>query len=111
MDDIKELSKEITDIGAYISDMLLSWCKERGHNPNFIFDIVGQELSYFQRKVDFSDYKPSYGGVILQMDNETLAQQIYDLSDAVKKCGYTEQEAVRKIFLVLESTFDEKSKL
>lgn len=111
MDDIKELSKEITEIGAQISDMLLSWCKERGHNPNFIFNIVGQELSYFQRKVDFSDYKPSYGGVIRQMDNETLAQQIYDLSDAVKKCGYTEQEAVRKIFLVLESTFDEKSKL
>lgn len=30
MDDIKELSKEITDIGAEISDMLLAWCKERG---------------------------------------------------------------------------------
>lgn len=111
MDDIKELSKEITEIGAQISDMLLSWCKERGHNPNFIFNIVGQELSYFQRKVDFSDYKPSYGGVIRQMDNETLAQQIYDLSDAVKKCGYTEQEAVRKIFLVLESNFDKECKL
>ena len=28
MDDIKELNKEITDIGAHISDMLLAWCKE-----------------------------------------------------------------------------------
>lgn len=111
MDDIKELSKEITDIGAYISDMLLAWCKDRGHNPNFIFNIVGQELSYFQRKVDFGDYKPSYGGVIRQMDNETLAQEIYDLSDTVKKCGYTEQEAVRKIFLFLESNFNEECKL
>lgn len=45
------------------------------------------------------------------MDNETLAQQIYDLSDAVKTCGYTEQEAVRTIFKVLESNFDEECKL
>lgn len=111
MDDIKELSEEITNIGAQISNMLLAWCRERGHNPNFIFNLVGQELSYFQRKADFSEYKPTYGGVIRQMDNETLAQQIYDLSDAVKKCGYTEQEAVGKIYIVLESTFDEKSKL
>lgn len=111
MDDIKELSEEITNIGAQISDMLLAWCKEKGHNPNFIFNIVGQELSYFQRNVDFSDYKPTYGGVLRQMDNENLAQQIYDLSDAVKKCGYTEQEAVRTIFKVLESNFDEECKL
>ncbi len=111
MDDIKELSEEITNLGAQISDMLLAWCKERGHNPNFIFNIVGQELSYFQRKADFSEYKPTYGGVVRQMDDKTLAQQIYDLSDAVKKCGYTEQEAVGKIFIVLKTTFDEKSKL
>lgn len=111
MDDIKELSKEITDIGAYISDMLLAWCKERGHNPNFIFNIVGQELSYFQKNADFSEYKSTFGGVIRQMDNENLAQQIYDLSAAVKTCGYTEQEAVRKIFKVLESNFDEECKL
>lgn len=111
MDDIKELSKEITDIGAYISDMLLAWRKERGHNPNFIFNIVGQELSFFQKNADFSEYKSTFGGVIRQMDNETLAQQIYDLSDAVKTCGYTEQEAVRTIFKVLESNFDEKCKL
>lgn len=111
MDDIKELSEEITNIGAQISDMLLAWCKERGHNPNFIFNIVGQELSYCQRKFDFSEYKPTYGGVLRQMDDENLAQLIYDLSDAVKKCGYTEREAVGKIFIVLESTFDEKSKL
>lgn len=111
MDDIKELSEEITKIGAQISDMLLAWCKEKRHNPNFIFNIVGQELSYFQRKVDFSEYKPTYGGVIRQMDDKTLAQQIYDLSDAVKTLGYTEQEAVRTIFKVLESNFDEECKL
>lgn len=111
MDDIKELSEEISNIGSQISDMLLAWCKERGHNPNFIFNIVGQELSYFQRKVDFSEYKPTFGGVLRQMDDENLAQQIYDLSDAVKKCGYTEREAVGKIIIVLESIFDEKCKL
>lgn len=53
MDDIKELSKEITDIGAHISDMLLAWCKEKGHNPNFIFNIVGQELSFFSEECRF----------------------------------------------------------
>lgn len=53
MDDIKELSEEISNIGSVISDMLLAWCKEKGHNPNFIFNIVGQELSYFQRKSRF----------------------------------------------------------
>ena len=37
MDDIKELIKETTDIGAHINDMLLAWCKEKGHNPNFIW--------------------------------------------------------------------------
>lgn len=111
MDDIKELSEEITNIGAQISDMLLAWCKEKGHNPNFIFNIVGQELSYFQRKVDFSEYKPTFGGVLRQMDDENLAQQIYDLSDAVKTLGYTEQEAVRTIYKVLESNFDEECKL
>ena len=91
--------------------MLLAWCKEKGHNPNFIFNIVGQELSFFQKNADFSEYKSTFGGVIRQMDNETLAQQIYDLSDAVKTCGYTEKEAVRAIFKVLESIFDEGCKL
>ena len=69
------------------------------------------ELAYFQKNADFSEYKPTCGAVLRQMDNETLAYQIYDLSDAVKTCGYTEQEAVRTIFKVLESNFDEECKL
>lgn len=98
-------------MGATITDMILAWCQQTGHNPYFMLSIIGQELHHHSKNSDFSQYKPTYGGVIRQMDNETLAQQIYDLSDAVKTCGYTEQEAVRTIFKVLESNFDEECKL
>lgn len=110
-EDIKKLSEEIAKMGATITDMILAWCKQTGHNPYFILSIIGQELHHHSKNSDFSQYKPTYGGVIRQMDNETLAQQIYDLSDAVKTCGYTEQEAVRTIFKVLESNFDGECKL
>jgi hypothetical protein len=110
-EDIKKLSEEISEVGAKISDMLLAWCQLRGHNPNLIFNVVGQELAYFQKNADFSEYKPTFGAVLRQMDNETLAQQIYDLSDAVKTSGLTERETVRSVFNVLESNFDEESKL
>lgn len=110
-EDIKKLSEEISEIGAKISDMLLAWSQQRGHNPNLIFNVVGQELAYFQKNANFKYYKPTFGAVLRQMDNETLAQQIYDLSDAVKTSELTEREAVRTIFKVLESNFDEECKL
>lgn len=110
-EDIKKLSEEVAKIGAKIGDMLIAWCQLRGHNPNLILNVVGQKLMLSQKIGDFSEYKPTFGAVLRQMDNETLAQQIYDLSDAVKTCGYTEQEAVRTIFNVLESKFDEDCKL
>ena len=110
-DDIKKLSEEISEIGAYISDMLLAWSQQRGHNPNLIFNVVWQELAYFQENANFKYYKPTFGAVLRQMDNETLAQQIYDLADAVKTSRLPEREAVITIFNVLESNFDEECKL
>lgn len=91
--------------------MLIAWCQLRDHNPNLILNAVGQGLMRFQKIGDFSEYKPTFGAVLRQMDNETLAQQIYDLSDAVKTSGLTEREAVRSIYNVLESNFDEECKL
>lgn len=49
---------------------------------------------------------PEYG-----VDNETLLQQIDDLSDALSKFGCTEQEAVERIIKVRESEFDEGSRI
>ena len=110
MDDIKELSEEISNIGSYISDMLLAWCKKKGHNPNFIFNIVGQELSYFQRKVDFSDYKPTYGGLMRQMDNESLAERMFELVEQVKECGFNEAESIKGLTTILSETYEDYSK-
>lgn len=110
MDDIKELSKEITDIGAHISDMLLAWCKEKGHNPNFIFNIVGQELSYFQKNADFSEYKATYGGLLRQMDNESLAERMFELVEQIKALGFDDAESIKGLTEILNETYEDYSK-
>lgn len=111
MDDIKELSKEITDIGAHISDMLLAWCKEKGHNPNFIFNIVGQGLCYFQKNANFSEYKATYGGLIRQMDNESLAERMFELVEQIKALGFDDAESIKGLTEILNETYEDYSKV
>ena len=110
MDDIKELIKETTDIGAHINDMLLAWCKEKGHNPNFIFNIVGQELILFQKNADFSEYKPTYGGLVRQMDNELLVERMFELVEQVKECGFDKEKSMKDLTEILNETYEDYSK-
>lgn len=110
MDDIKELSKEMAEITSYVSDTLLAWCKKKGHNPNFIFYLVGHELNHFQKNVDLRKYKPKYGGLMRQMDNESLAKRMFELTEQVKECGFDEAESIKALTEILNETYEDYSK-
>lgn len=109
-EDIEKLSEEISEIGAYINDMLLAWCQQRGHNPIFILNLVGQEMIYFQKNADFSQYKPTYGALIRQMDNKSLAEMMFELVEQVKECGFDDAESIKGLTEILSETYEDYSK-
>lgn len=109
-EDIKKLSEEVAKMGATIIDMVLSWCKETGHNPYFILSVIGQRMLYHSLNSDFSEYKPTYGGFIRQMDNESLAERMFELVEQVKECGFDEAESIKGLTTILSETYEDYSK-
>lgn len=109
-EDIKKLSEEVAKMGATIIDMILAWCKESGHNPYFILGIIGQRLYYHSKNSDFNEYKPTYGGLIRQMDNESLAERMFELVEQVKECGFDEAESIKGLTEILNETYEDYSK-
>lgn len=110
MDDIKELSEEISNISAQIIDMLLAWCQIKRHNPYFILGIISQRLYYHSKNTDFNEYKPTYGGLMRQMDNESFAETIFELVEQVKECGFDDAESIRDPTEILNETYEDYSK-
>ena len=73
MEDIKALFDETSELAASIGDLTIAWAKKKGHNPNLILKIVGDDLVMSSKIGNFETHLPKYSGVLRAMNDKELA--------------------------------------
>lgn len=85
MEDIKQFSKEIADLGARISDAIIAYALLHHHKPELLLKTIGKGMVISSTMGDFDEYVPKMSGIIHSLNREELAEFIADVINENKE--------------------------
>lgn len=66
------------DLISKITSVIVTWAKLNDYNPNDALKTIAGWLGTFGITASFEDYKPNWSCVIRALDDEALAEFIFD---------------------------------
>lgn len=79
MEDIKQFTEEITDLGASITDAIIAYALLHHHKPELLLSMIGKGMVITSTMDGFDEYVPKMSGIIHSLNREELAQFIADV--------------------------------
>ena len=79
MEDIKQFTEEIANLGARISDAIIAYAMLHHHKPELLLETIGRGMMISSTRGVFDEYVPKMSGIIHSLNREELAEFIADV--------------------------------
>lgn len=80
-DDMSVLINDVSDIAAAVNSIVITRAKIQGHKPNLFLHFVSKGMNHMSEIGNFSEYTPRNIDLIRQMNEEQLAEFIFEIFD------------------------------
>lgn len=79
MEDIKQFTEEIADLGASITDAIIAYAILHHHKPELLLKTISKGMADISTMGNFDEYVPKMSGIIHSLNREELAEFIADV--------------------------------